>query len=321
MKPGRDAVDADAVARVVERHLPGQRVDGALRGAVGGVGGEADRRRDRADVDDRAAAAATMCGIAWREQVKMPQRFVSSTRSYSSRSVSVDRLQQADAGVVAEDVDTPVALESSRRRALGVLLVAHVGRRRTRPRAPLRRAMRASSSPSAASRCEATTAAPSAASRTAIARPIPRPAPVTIATLPSSSAARVWSLVISDDMLAAFDVEGGRLRSPMLARRLSGDLHAVRDDDDASISRRSGASCASRSSAARHGIVAFGLAGEVLKLSADERRDAHRRRSSRRPAAPFRSSSASARRAPAPRSSSRATRRRRARAASSCPRR
>ena len=85
----RHAVHAHAVLRVVERHLPGQGVHRALRRAVGRVRREADRRRDRADVHHDPPPAATMCGMAWRAQVKMPQRFVSSTRSYSSRSVSV----------------------------------------------------------------------------------------------------------------------------------------------------------------------------------------------------------------------------------------
>ena len=57
-----------------------------------------------------------------------------------------------------------------------------------------------------------------------------------------------------------------------MARRLSRDLHAVHRGRRASTSRRSGGSSASRSTCGAHGIVAFGLAGEVLKLSADERR-------------------------------------------------
>ncbi len=74
---------------------------------------------------------ATMCGIAWREQVKMPQRFVSSTWSYSLALGLDDRLEQADAGVVAEHVDAAEALDRLGDEPLGVALVADVGRRRT----------------------------------------------------------------------------------------------------------------------------------------------------------------------------------------------
>ena len=129
---------------------------------------------------------STMCGIAWREQVKMPQRFVSSTRSYSSRVVSATALQQTDAGVVAEHVEPPEAGRRLADEALGIVLVADVGGHEHDVRVPRAASARASSSPSSAARCEATTAAPSAARRSTIARPMPRPAPVTIATLPAS---------------------------------------------------------------------------------------------------------------------------------------
>ena len=62
----------------------------------------------------------------------MPQRFVSSTRSYSSPLGLGDRLEQADAGVVAEDVDTPeAATVAAVDEPLAVALVADVGRQRT----------------------------------------------------------------------------------------------------------------------------------------------------------------------------------------------
>ena len=168
----------------------------------------------------------------------MPQRFVSSTRSYSSRSVSVDRLQQADAGVVAEDVDTAVARRPPRARVARRRARRARRRRRTRARGPRStsdaRELLALVDALAAIRPRR---APSDASRTAIARPMPRPAPVTIATFPSSRlACRRRSLVISDDMLASRSIwqvdssSGGAMASTTidrLARGLPGDLHAV----------------------------------------------------------------------------------------------
>ena len=51
----RDAIDADALGAVIDRHRPGQRDDRALRGRIGGEPARA-QRRDRRHVDDRAAA-------------------------------------------------------------------------------------------------------------------------------------------------------------------------------------------------------------------------------------------------------------------------
>ena len=94
------------------------------------------------------------------------------------------RLQEADAGVVAQHVETPEAGDRLAHEALGIVLVADVGGDE-HGAAALADERRASSSPSSAERCEATTVAPSSARRSTIARPMPRPAPVTIATLPA----------------------------------------------------------------------------------------------------------------------------------------
>ena len=61
---GIDAVDADAEAELagLERGDAGQPVDGRLRRGVAGDPGERDRRRDRRDVDDRAAVAGRAVG-------------------------------------------------------------------------------------------------------------------------------------------------------------------------------------------------------------------------------------------------------------------
>src|SRR5712691_2842160 len=53
-RAGRDAVDADAIGAVIDRHRPGQRDDGALRGRVGGEAARA-QRGNRRHIDDGAA--------------------------------------------------------------------------------------------------------------------------------------------------------------------------------------------------------------------------------------------------------------------------
>src|SRR5438105_174818 len=54
-RAGRDAVDADALRPVIDRHRPGQRDDRPLRGRIGGQPAR-PQRRDRRHVDDGAAA-------------------------------------------------------------------------------------------------------------------------------------------------------------------------------------------------------------------------------------------------------------------------
>lgn len=54
--PGDDRVDADAVPSVLDRHVPGERLQRAFGGPVGGTTA-ADRRREGRDVDDRPSLA------------------------------------------------------------------------------------------------------------------------------------------------------------------------------------------------------------------------------------------------------------------------
>ena len=54
--PGADAVDADVLARVIDRELLGQHDDAALAGRVGRDARRGDEAVDRRDVDERAAA-------------------------------------------------------------------------------------------------------------------------------------------------------------------------------------------------------------------------------------------------------------------------
>ena len=68
-----------------------------------------------------------MCGIAWREQVKMPQRFVSSTRSYSSRVVSATLLSRPTPALLHSTSMPPETGERLADEALGIVLVADVG--------------------------------------------------------------------------------------------------------------------------------------------------------------------------------------------------
>ncbi len=124
----RHAVDAHALTGEVERHLPGQRVHRSLRGAVGGVGRESDRRRHRADVHYRTAAARDHV----RDRVARAREDAPYVRvEHAVVRVAFglgDRLQQADAGVVAEDVDSAVARKRLADDPLAVALVANVRR-------------------------------------------------------------------------------------------------------------------------------------------------------------------------------------------------
>ena len=126
MKPGRDAVDPHVALRVVERHLPGERVHRALRRAVRRVGREPDRRGDRADVDHRAAAARDhLRDRVARAGEEAPEVRVEHAVVLLALGLD-DRLQQPDARVVAEDVDAAVALDRLGDEPLGVALVADV---------------------------------------------------------------------------------------------------------------------------------------------------------------------------------------------------
>ena len=207
----------------------------------------------------------------------MPQRFVSSTRSYSSRSVSVTDLQQPDAGVVAQDVDPPEPLDGRPDEPLRVTFVADVRGDERELVVPSPRAIARASSPSADTALrrdhggtlggETLDDRPTdSASGTGDDRDL---AVETAAVLERS-------LVISDDML---DVRPG-YNTEELTTASHPDMwrgvypaictpFTIEDAVDLEAQRRVvrfALDCGS------HGIVAFGLAGEVLKLSADERR-------------------------------------------------
>ena len=116
---GADGVDPDPVGDVVDRERTRQRDDGALRGAVGSAVAEADQRRDRGDVHDRAAAAGRHVRDRVLAAEERPAR-VDREDVLPDLERRVGRVRRrADPGDVDEHVDA-----HHRRRHL--LLVAHV---------------------------------------------------------------------------------------------------------------------------------------------------------------------------------------------------
>ena len=85
-------------------------------------------------------------------------------------------------GVRREDVDPAVLCDDERGHRVDRRAIGDVGRDGERVDAPASRRLAAVDSASSASRSQITTRAPSAPSTDAIPRPMPRAAPVTIAT-------------------------------------------------------------------------------------------------------------------------------------------
>ena len=110
-QPGVDAVDPYAVAELAGLHRgdPGEPVDGGLGGRVDRDAGERDGRRDRGDVDDRAAVAGRAAGPHGAEAVLDAERGAEDVDlEHLADVVGVEVDDQAgdlDAGVVDQDVE------------------------------------------------------------------------------------------------------------------------------------------------------------------------------------------------------------------------
>ena len=204
----------------------------------------------------------------------MPQRFVSSTRSYSSRSVSTTDLSRPTPALLQRTSTRPKRSTVALDEPLGMALVADVGgdERELEPSAASdsRELLALAGGPL---RCD---------DRGALGRePLDdraadaAAAPVTIATFPRKL--RQCPLVISDDMI------GERLTSQRWRHVPPSPDHSWRGVYPAICTPFTAEDAVDLEAQRRvvrfaldggaHGIVAFGLAGEVLKLSADERRE------------------------------------------------
>ena len=181
--PGRDGVDAHAVARGLARDRAREADHARLGRRVDDRALRADAARLGGDVDDRAAAALAACRRQHRVRDGDRAAQVDAEDEVPQRLVGVDEEGEAvGAGVVDEHVDrAELALGLRRPPDRHRRRVGDVELRRARPsispatsRAPSR------------SRSATATRAPSAASRRAVAAPIPDAPPVTSAIRPSS---------------------------------------------------------------------------------------------------------------------------------------
>ncbi len=189
---------------------------------------------------------------------------MSSTAFQRSSVHAPERLVARDAGVVDDDVDAAVlARAGASTIASGASARGDVAARARSRRAPSVTASRSSASAGTSS---PTTCAPSRASVAAIAAPMPREAPVTSATLPSSGRSQSSSGGPLARRPDPHDLAGhvGRARREQEAqRRVELLLGAGRDVDELRRSRRARTSLPServKPSSARCAVASRGLA-------------------------------------------------------------
>ena len=173
MKPGLTGVRAHAVRAPFERGLPRQRQDRRLARAVGRGARRRHVRRDRRDVDDRAAAAGEHRAAEGARAEEVAAQVHGHDRVPQLERVLVERRPRVDGGVVDEH---------AARADLGRGGVDSLGVGDVRDDAPSRPARPRARARASASRSSSTTG-PRSASRRATAEPRPPAAPVTTAVV------------------------------------------------------------------------------------------------------------------------------------------
>ena len=127
-----DRVAADALAPVLRRDRPAERVHAALAGGVGGVAGKALHRHARRAVDDRAAAG---CDEVWDRVLARPEHGTGERADEDPIPLLVRPLVQAldrlgdelgRGGVVDEGGERAEPIDGGVDRRLHAALVAHV---------------------------------------------------------------------------------------------------------------------------------------------------------------------------------------------------
>ena len=191
-RSGADAVDADVVAAVIDRHRAGQADDRGLRGRVGRQPARA-QRRDRGDVDDRAALG----GLDHRGDRMLRKQEHGLDIDLHDSAILLGRLVDhaaaaADADIVVEEIEPAPAVEGGfdQRLAVASLVTSPPWAAAVPPSAAIISTVR---SASLRSRSATSTFAPARASRIAAARPLPMPSPTApppliSATLPARPA-------------------------------------------------------------------------------------------------------------------------------------
>src|ERR1700730_12820610 len=183
-----DRVDAYLVTArgAFERHGFGEEAHRALARAVGGGSLAADEAEDRGNHDDGAEMLARRA-LGLHRGDGRPRAEVDAVDVHPHERAPILRRRVGErplagyARVVDQHVEEPERLAGGVDDGGPLGLLAHVGGKRDRIAAAGAR-----HAPVASAMGAATTRAPSRASATAPARPIPDPAPVTIATLPST---------------------------------------------------------------------------------------------------------------------------------------
>ena len=185
-RAGRDRVDGDAGGREGCGRPAGEREQPGLRGRVWAPVTPRPRNAEsEAMLTTRPAPRSRRYGPTARIPRNGPRRFVASTSSHSAGSISKRSRTMVRAAALTSAPRSPASCAAATARA-------HASGSRTSMATgtalpPSSSASAAIASPSTSAR---TTAQPSAWSRRAIAAPMPRPAPVTIATVTRAGSRR-----------------------------------------------------------------------------------------------------------------------------------
>jgi hypothetical protein len=176
-----DGVDGDAGRRQLYGHGSGQMHEAGLARAIGGAAFVAALARDRADVDDAAAALARhRAGGMLPEQEGARQVDPHHSLPLLDRDLQ-ERPVEPDARIGDEAVDAPERVERCLGRALAIGRDGNIGDNGAACPPAARICATALVAPSA-SRSATVTAAPSRVAAVAMSRLMPRPAPFTSKT-------------------------------------------------------------------------------------------------------------------------------------------
>jgi hypothetical protein len=178
--------------REAEGHDVGELADAALGDAVGRLVDDGEPGVDRAHVDDGAGRLAGLDLLDHAARDRLPdQERALQVHPQDLVEIGLGEVEELgavdDAGIVDEDVDVAAeGLPCARPRAPATEAASPTSAA-TKAVLPVLPISSAVALPAVASMSERTTLAPSAANRCAMALPMPRAAPVTMATLPSSA--------------------------------------------------------------------------------------------------------------------------------------
>ena len=190
--PGEIVLTVQRYFRLLGDHAA-ETGDPGLGRAVVRLAEVAEQPRDRREVDDRSRAGCVLDVTHERPRAAVVARVHGDHRVPVGLLHVVERLVAQDAGVVDQDVEPAERVDRARKiaAALGggdrVVVADRLAAGPLDFRDDLVRDLRAPVPSVLTPRSLTTTFAPSLANISAISRPMPRPAPVTIATLPAST--------------------------------------------------------------------------------------------------------------------------------------